>query len=356
MNKNLPQDIYNQSKYEYKKKRDVTNPKKQKRKQQKAKKLKEKYKENQENHPKENIEDNKNYVKNKDHGNNNQKGKENDKGESNKDINELKYNEIRYFGKNITNLSSFDERKNQHHGLCGTGCQGTAEGHPPEHKRTFTRNIGQGVKLALPHLFGETELIAVEGDALAGAEAVGLGDVEIGVERDVCHRVRHPLEADAGADVHPVVLGVVHTVAESGVHVIEEHLAVGLRECGGAGMVPAQVASHSHEAFREFLPAILPYSVHSSHLALDDTSAAPPSTASSAAVATVVGVVGRAHDGNLIVVHKALDAGRDGIPVVGAVCDIRIDEPSLLGSLLDREVEDGLLLAIVDTCDAGIVA
>ena len=114
MNKNLPQDIYNQSKYEYKKKRDVTNPKKQKRKQQKAKKLKEKYKENQENHPIEIIEENKNYSKNNGHGNNNQKGKENDKGESNKDINELKYNEIRYFGKNITNLSSFDERKNQH--------------------------------------------------------------------------------------------------------------------------------------------------------------------------------------------------------------------------------------------------
>ena len=114
MNKNLPQDIYNQSKYEYKKKRDVTNPKKQKRKQQKAKKLKEKYKENQENHPKENIEENKNYAKYNDNGNNNQKGKENNKEESNKDINELKYNEIRYFGKNITNLSSFDERKNQH--------------------------------------------------------------------------------------------------------------------------------------------------------------------------------------------------------------------------------------------------
>ena len=32
MNKNLPQDIYNQSKYEYKKKRDVTNPKRTKRK------------------------------------------------------------------------------------------------------------------------------------------------------------------------------------------------------------------------------------------------------------------------------------------------------------------------------------
>ena len=104
MNNKMPQAIYNQSKQYFHKKKKTINPKNQKRKQMKQKKLKEKEKENNPNE-KYDEKNNKNiFCENK------------DKKEINKekDITQLKNEEMRYFGKNINNISSLEERANQY--------------------------------------------------------------------------------------------------------------------------------------------------------------------------------------------------------------------------------------------------
>ena len=118
MNKNIPQELYNHSKYDFHKKRKVQNPKNQKRKyiKQKKPKNKEREKENTQNEIfEENNEINKLLNKH-------QEKKEKEKidknykkeQQDNKDISKLKNDEMRYFGKNINNLSSLEQRINQY--------------------------------------------------------------------------------------------------------------------------------------------------------------------------------------------------------------------------------------------------
>ena len=118
MNKNIPQELYNHSKYDFHKKRKVQNPKNQKRKYIKQKKPKNKERE-KENTPNEILEENNeiNKLLNKQ-----QEKKEKEKidknykkeQQDNKDISKLKNDEMRYFGKNINNLSSLEQRINQY--------------------------------------------------------------------------------------------------------------------------------------------------------------------------------------------------------------------------------------------------
>ena len=118
MNKNIPQELYNHSKYDFHKKRKVQNPKNQKRKYIKQKKPKNKERE-KENTPNEIFEENNeiNKILNK-----HQEKKEKEKidknykkeQQDNKDISKLKNDEMRYFGKNINNLSSLEQRINQY--------------------------------------------------------------------------------------------------------------------------------------------------------------------------------------------------------------------------------------------------
>ena len=117
MNKNIPQELYNHSKYDFHKKRKVQNPKNQKRKYIKQKKPKNKERE-KENTPNEIFEENNeiNKLLNK-----HQEKKEKEKIDKNykkeqqdKDISKLKNDEMRYFGKNINNLSSLEQRINQY--------------------------------------------------------------------------------------------------------------------------------------------------------------------------------------------------------------------------------------------------
>ena len=118
MNKNIPQELYNHSKYDFHKKRKVQNPKNQKRKHIKQKKPKNKERE-KENTPNEILEENNeiNKILNK-----HQEKKEKEKidknykkeQQDNKDISKLKNDEMRYFGKNINNLSSLEQRINQY--------------------------------------------------------------------------------------------------------------------------------------------------------------------------------------------------------------------------------------------------
>ena len=118
MNKNIPQELYNHSKYDFHKKRKLQNPKNQKRKYIKQKKPKNKERE-KENTPNEIFEENNeiNKLLNK-----HQEKKEKEKidknykkeQQDNKDISKLKNDEMRYFGKNINNLSSLEQRINQY--------------------------------------------------------------------------------------------------------------------------------------------------------------------------------------------------------------------------------------------------
>ena len=118
MNKNIPQELYNHSKYDFHKKRKVQNPKNQKRKYIKQKKPKNEERE-KENTPNEIFEENNeiNKLLNK-----HQEKKEKEKidknykkeQQDNKDISKLKNDEMRYFGKNINNLSSLEQRINQY--------------------------------------------------------------------------------------------------------------------------------------------------------------------------------------------------------------------------------------------------
>jgi len=100
----MPQAIYNQSKQYFHKKKKTINPKNQKRKQIKQKRLKEKEKENNPNEKLDEKNTKNNLCENK------------DKKEINKekDITQLKNEEMRYFGKNINNISSLEERANQY--------------------------------------------------------------------------------------------------------------------------------------------------------------------------------------------------------------------------------------------------
>ena len=112
MNKNNPQAISNQSKNDFHKKKNAINPKNQKRKHIKPKKIKEKEKEKEkENIPNEKKEEKieiVNKCENKD------KKEKNNNNDDNKDITKLKHEEMRYFGKNINNLSSLEQRINQY--------------------------------------------------------------------------------------------------------------------------------------------------------------------------------------------------------------------------------------------------
>lgn len=118
MNKNIPQELYNHSKYDFHKKRKVQNPKNQKRKYIKQKKPKNKERE-KENTPNEIFEENNEINK---LFNKHQEKKEKEKidknykkeQQDNKDISKLKNDEMRYFGKNINNLSSLEQRINQY--------------------------------------------------------------------------------------------------------------------------------------------------------------------------------------------------------------------------------------------------
>lgn len=110
MNKNKHQGAYHHLKNECHKKKSIINPKNQKKKQFKPKKNKEKEKENI---PNETIEEKNNQCENKAKKEKIQ-NKDKNNTNNNKDISTLKYDEMRYFGKNINNLSSLDERTNQY--------------------------------------------------------------------------------------------------------------------------------------------------------------------------------------------------------------------------------------------------
>ena len=69
-----------------------------------------------------------------------------------------------------------------------------------------------------------------------------------------------------------------------------------------------------------------------------------------------IGVVGRTDEGNLVVVPEAVHIERGLIAVVGAITSLDGSEPAVFHPFLHREVDYGLILAIVYARQARQVA
>ena len=81
-----------------------------------------------------------------------------------------------------------------------------------------------------------------------------------------------------------------------------------------------------------------------------------PSAASTTWEGIVVDVVTTADKGKLHIVCVSADIGLCGIAVFCTIAHVSIDEPAFLHTFLHGQVEYGLLIAIVDTCDTAVVA
>ena len=131
---------------------------------------------------------------------------------------------------------------------------------------------------------------------------------------------------------------------------IVAHLAL---EGSAVCMAVHHVAAHAED----FL--ISDVEIHSERLGvIDALVAAEPAEAVSVAVgeAKLIGVVGRTDEGNLVVVPEAVHIERGLIAVVGAIAGLDGSEPAVFHPFLHREVDYGLVLAVVYTRQARQVA
>ena len=89
------------------------------------------------------------------------------------------------------------------------------------------------------------------------------------------------------------------------------------------------------------------------------TAHAHAATKASAATAThthVVGIVGVEHTHDAIVVAHVHTKQTTSIAILGALAQVDVHHGATIHACTDAEVEHGLLVAIVDTCDTGQVA
>ena len=82
---------------------------------------------------------------------------------------------------------------------------------------------------------------------------------------------------------------------------------------------------------------------------------APEAAAAQVGEAHVVGVVRPGQNGHLVVAEEAVDHGSGFVAVVEAVSARHVAEPAVLHALLDGEVDDGLLFAVVNAGEPGQV-
>ena len=176
------------------------------------------------------------------------------------------------------------------------------------------------------------------------------------MEHQVGHRVGHPFEAQTCIDIGTLADRVVHIVGEGGVHIAQEHLAVRGREGCVAPVVIEDMPARLQHAGCIFGLSIVPREVGSGHLAADDAATAAPTAAASTGESLVVGIVAGADDGKLGMVKETSYHKLARVAVLTAVAHIGVYHPSLLHSALQGEVEHGLLLAVVNSGDARVVA
>ena len=195
--------------------------------------------------------------------------------------------------------------------------------------------------------------VVVEGDAAAVALVVALAVGEIRTELDIRHRVRLPLQAEVGVDVRAAAVALAHAVDELRSRGGDEGLGVCAGEVVRGGVVVADVTAQFKITGLVLSLAVHPGEVATSHLAGGQTATAP---AAKATPALASGVVGVAEHGHTPRVHEARQAKVAGVAAMGAYSAVEVQAPSLAHPLADGEVEHGLLLAVVDTRDTGVVA
>ena len=173
---------------------------------------------------------------------------------------------------------------------------------------------------------------------------------ETGAEEDVGHAVGHPFHPHVAVGVGALA----HLVAEGGVYVIEESLAVRLGQRTALRVGVVYVASCLEESGRIVGLAVVPPEVCTGHGTGGDASASAPAWPAPAE-SVVVDIVPAQDKRELSVVEEAVDVGFGRVSVFGAIAHIHVGYPALLHILFHCEVKHSLLLAVIDAGDAGIV-
>ena len=112
----------------------------------------------------------------------------------------------------------------------------------------------------------------------------------------------------------------------------------------GRGVVVAHITAHFQEATLVLALVVHPREVATHLLGVGETTA------------PVVGVVGIAKEGHAPGIHEACHAEVAQIALLRTIGAFDIALPALAHSLLDGQVQHGLLFAVVDAGDAGVVA
>ena len=199
--------------------------------------------------------------------------------------------------------------------------------------------------------------ILVEGHGLGFALGIAVAVGEARAEDEVRHRVGLPLQTEIGVEVPVDGIGGAEGVVPPA-RTAEEGLRVGGGGVVGVGAGEAHVAARLEQAGLILFLAVLPGEVHTGHLAADDAATATAAATSASAPAAhraVVDIVGGADDGEVVVVHEAVDGEFGRIAVFRTVCAVGVDEPAFFHALLHREVEHRLFVAVIDAGDAAVV-
>ena len=154
-------------------------------------------------------------------------------------------------------------------------------------------------------------------------------DAELRAHEDIGHRVRLPLDAPVGVEAVAVAAVVAAAVAVGGVAVLE---VLAVAPAAAAGL--AEAAGESAVQFQ-----LVPFQVQTARHVLILLHAA------------ATGVVGVGHDARLLLVEEAVEVAMTIISLVGAASCGEASEPPAPLVLLDFQVQDGLLLAVVDAGD-----
>ena len=139
---------------------------------------------------------------------------------------------------------------------------------------------------------------------------------------------------------------------------VQEHLTVVACLHIVLPVTVANITTNLQEACLAFLLVVLPSHIGSVHIAGGDTltSTAAPSSASASRERIIVHVVSAADERKLLIIGETADICLCGVSVFRTVAQVHVDEPAFLHALLHGKVEHCLLLAVVNTTDAAIVA
>ena len=196
----------------------------------------------------------------------------------------------------------------------------------------------------------------ITGTGERGVATLALVEVEreVGAEVDGVVAVHLPLDAEVTTQVVPLVTG-------GGVGIVVADRVGQQVLAGGAGAgVAVAVAVHEVATHAEVV-ILLAADVEidagilgRGHATI--TAEALEAPGSAVAKSQVVGIVATTQDGELIAVAEVVDHQVAGVALVGAIARIDGAKPAVVHALLDGEVDDGLVIAIVHASEACQVA